>query len=55
MNADKNRLYVTFVDKEGLEHKIAVSKGDNLLDIAQSNDIEMEGQNSAGSRQLGTS
>jgi hypothetical protein len=38
------RLYVTFVDKEGDEHKIAVSKGDNLLDIAQANDIEMEGQ-----------
>jgi hypothetical protein len=39
-----SRLYVTFVDKEGDEHKIAVSKGDNLLDIAQANDIEMEGQ-----------
>jgi hypothetical protein len=37
------RLYVTFIDKEGDEHKIAVSKGDNLLDIAQANDIEMEG------------
>lgn len=36
-------LYVTFIDKEGDEHKIAVSKGDNLLDIAQANDIEMEG------------
>jgi hypothetical protein len=40
----KLRLYVTFVDKDGDEHKIAVSKGDNLLDIAQANDIEMEGQ-----------
>jgi hypothetical protein len=40
----KGRLYVTFIDKEGDEHKIAVSKGDNLLDIAQANDIEMEGQ-----------
>ena len=38
------RLYVTFIDKEGDEHKIVVSKGDNLLDIAQANDIEMEGQ-----------
>jgi len=36
-------LYVTFVDKEGDEHKFAVSKGDNLLDIAQENDLEMEG------------
>ncbi|TVY81104.1 Adrenodoxin-like protein [Lachnellula suecica] len=36
-------LYVTFIDKEGDEHKIAVSKGDNLLTIAQAHDIEMEG------------
>ncbi|KAI0448628.1 adrenodoxin-like protein, mitochondrial precursor [Xylaria acuta] len=36
-------LYVTFVDKEDREHKIAVSEGDNLLDIAQANDLEMEG------------
>jgi len=36
-------LYVTFVDKEGDEHKIAVNEGDNLLTIAQANDIEMEG------------
>jgi ferredoxin len=36
-------LYVTFIDKEGAEHKIAVSKGDNLLDIAQAHDLEMEG------------
>ncbi|KAK3308510.1 2Fe-2S ferredoxin-type domain-containing protein [Chaetomium strumarium] len=36
-------LYVTFIDKEGAEHKFAVSKGDNLLDIAQANDLEMEG------------
>lgn len=34
---------MTFVDKENREHKIAVSKGDNLLDIAQANDLEMEG------------
>lgn len=39
-------LYVTFVDKEGDEHKFAVSKGDNLLDIAQANDLEMEGESS---------
>ncbi|KAI0201148.1 ferredoxin [Astrocystis sublimbata] len=36
-------LYVTFVDKDDKEHKIAVAAGDNLLDIAQANDLEMEG------------
>ncbi|KAI0471718.1 ferredoxin [Xylariaceae sp. FL0804] len=36
-------LYVTFIDKEDKEHKVAVSKGDNLLDIAQAHDLEMEG------------
>ncbi|KAK0652351.1 electron transfer protein, partial [Cercophora newfieldiana] len=36
-------LYVTFIDKEGLETKIAVNEGDNLLDIAQAHDLEMEG------------
>ncbi|ETS86145.1 Adrenodoxin [Pestalotiopsis fici W106-1] len=36
-------LYITFIDKENREHKIAVSKGDNLLDIAQAHDLEMEG------------
>ncbi|KID87657.1 2Fe-2S iron-sulfur cluster binding domain protein [Metarhizium guizhouense ARSEF 977] len=36
-------LYVTFVEKDGEEHKFAVSEGDNLLDIAQANDLEMEG------------
>jgi hypothetical protein len=40
-----SRIYVTFVDKDGDEHKIAVNKGDNLLTIAQGNDIEMEGKN----------
>lgn len=34
---------MTFIDKEGNEHKIAASKGDNLLDIAQAHDLEMEG------------
>ncbi|KAF4581824.1 putative mitochondrial ferredoxin [Ophiocordyceps camponoti-floridani] len=37
------RLYVTFIDKESVAHKFAVSEGDNLLDIAQANDLEMEG------------
>ncbi|GJN75461.1 Ferredoxin [Purpureocillium lilacinum] len=36
-------LYVTFIEKDGEEHKFAVSEGDNLLDIAQANDLEMEG------------
>ncbi|KAF2754675.1 ferredoxin [Pseudovirgaria hyperparasitica] len=34
---------VTFIDKELEEHTFAVADGDNLLDIAQANDIEMEG------------
>lgn len=38
-----SRLYVTFIDKDGEEYKFAVSEGDNLLDIAQANDLEMEG------------
>lgn len=38
------RLHVTFVDKDGDEHEFEVAKGDNLLDIAQANDLEMEGE-----------
>lgn len=38
-----SRLKVTFIDKDGDEQSFEVSKGDNLLDIAQANDIEMEG------------
>ncbi|KAI4794442.1 hypothetical protein E4T44_12507, partial [Aureobasidium sp. EXF-8845] len=34
---------VTFVDKDGDEHTFEVADGDNLLDIAQANDLEMEG------------
>lgn len=34
---------MTFVDKDGDEHTFEVADGDNLLDIAQANDIEMEG------------
>lgn len=37
------RLWVTFIDKEGERHKFAVREGDNLLDIAQANELEMEG------------
>jgi ferredoxin len=34
---------VTFVEKDGSEVTFEVADGDNLLDIAQSNDLEMEG------------
>lgn len=37
------RLYITFIDKDGEDYKFAVKAGDNLLDIAQANDLEMEG------------
>ncbi|KAI5842941.1 2Fe-2S ferredoxin-type domain-containing protein [Morchella snyderi] len=36
-------LHVTFIDKEGKNHTYEVAAGDNLLDIAQENDLEMEG------------
>ncbi len=39
-----DRIHVTFIDKEGDEHTFEVAKGDNLLDIAQANDLEMEGE-----------
>ena len=38
------RLRITFIDKEGDEHNYEVAKGDNLLDIAQSEELEMEGE-----------
>ena len=34
---------MTFIDKDGDEFKFAVKEGDNLLDVAQANDLEMEG------------
>ena len=37
------RRKVTFIDKEGQSHTFEVADGDNLLDIAQANDLEMEG------------
>ena len=37
------RLKVTFIDKDGQESTFEVAEGDNLLDIAQSEDLEMEG------------
>ncbi|EEQ89219.1 mitochondrial matrix iron-sulfur protein [Blastomyces dermatitidis] len=36
-------LNVTFIDKDGEKYHFQVAKGDNLLDIAQANDLEMEG------------
>lgn len=37
------RRRITFVDKDGDEHTFDVADGDNLLDIAQSEELEMEG------------
>lgn len=34
---------MTFTDKDGVSTTFEVADGDNLLDIAQANDIEMEG------------
>lgn len=34
---------VTFIDKDGQSNTFVVADGDNLLDIALANDIEMEG------------
>ena len=39
----QHRRTVTFIDKEGDKHTFTVTDGDNLLDIAQANDLEMEG------------
>ncbi|KAL4886326.1 2Fe-2S ferredoxin-type domain-containing protein [Aspergillus karnatakaensis] len=36
-------INVTFIDKDGTKIDLQVSEGDNLLDIAQANDLEMEG------------
>ncbi|KAM5471998.1 mitochondrial matrix iron-sulfur protein [Microsporum audouinii] len=36
-------IKVTFIDKDGDRHDFEVAEGDNLLDIAQANDLEMEG------------
>ncbi|KAK4953687.1 mitochondrial matrix iron-sulfur protein [Elasticomyces elasticus] len=35
--------HITFIDKELNSHTFTVGDGDNLLDIAQANDLEMEG------------
>ncbi|KAF8464128.1 2Fe-2S ferredoxin-type domain-containing protein [Kalaharituber pfeilii] len=36
-------LKVTFIDKSNEPHTFEVSAGDNLLDIAQANDLDVEG------------
>ncbi|EAU31189.1 hypothetical protein ATEG_08016 [Aspergillus terreus NIH2624] len=36
-------INVTFIDKDGQKIDFQVAEGDNLLDIAQANDLEMEG------------
>lgn len=38
-----SRINVTFIDKDGEKIDLQVAEGDNLLDIAQANDLEMEG------------
>lgn len=37
------RINVSFIDKEGVKHDFQVAEGNNLLEIAQANDLEMEG------------
>jgi ferredoxin len=37
------RRKITFIDKDSHAHTFMVADGDNLLDIAQANDLEMEG------------
>lgn len=37
---------MTFIDKDGAKIDLQVAEGDNLLDIAQANDLEMEGKSS---------
>jgi len=36
-------IQVAFIDKDGQRLDFQVAEGDNLLDIAQANDLEMEG------------
>lgn len=37
------RLTITFVDQDSEHHTFKVAAGDNLLDIAQNEELEMEG------------
>lgn len=36
-------LRITFITKDGLQETFEVAEGDNILDIAQANNLEMEG------------
>ena len=38
---------MTYIDKDGDEQTFDVSEGDNLLEIAQANDLDMEGSTAA--------
>lgn len=38
------RVTVTFVDKDGTEHKVLAPVGKHLLEVAHDNDIELEGR-----------
>ena len=49
------RINVTFIDKDGTKVDLQVAEGDNLLDIAQANDLEMEGELSRDDACLSTS
>lgn len=42
-------IKVTFIEKDGHESTYEVGEGDNLLDIAQANDLDMEGMCSISS------
>lgn len=47
-DTDWFRINVTFVDKDNEKYEFQVAEGDNLLDIAQANDLEMEGEHDFG-------
>lgn len=36
-------LHITFITKDGTQHEFEVAEGDNILDIAQANNLDMEG------------
>jgi len=43
ISINSSRRTITFIDKDSQTHTFTVADGDNLLDIAQANDLEMEG------------
>lgn len=36
-------MHITFITKDGTQHTFEVAEGDNILDIAQANNLDMEG------------